>query len=98
MDETEIVLAVRQLAVDLRELTPGALENSQAYKQLQSVPGKGGPLVQWFNRETDAQRKRVISDIMGHMARASYQQKPEFYKSAADDLEELCDRLQPQDK
>jgi hypothetical protein len=98
MDETEIISAVRQLAVDLRELVPGALEKSDAFKQLQSVPGKGGPLVQWFNRETDAQRKRVISEIMGHMARASYQQKPEFYKSAADDLEALCDRLQPQEK
>lgn len=98
MDETEIVLAVRRLAVDLREFVPGGLEKSQAFKQLQSIPGKGGPLVQWFNRETDPLRKRVISDIMGHMARASYQQKPEFYKLAADDLEALCDRLQPQDE
>lgn len=92
MDEAEIVLAVRQLAVDLRALVPGALDKSEAYQLLLSVPGKGGPLVQWFNRESDQQRKRVISDILGHMARASYQQKSDFYNSAAE-LEKLCDRL-----
>ncbi|MCC6507589.1 MAG: hypothetical protein IT423_00670 [Pirellulaceae bacterium] len=93
MDEADIVLAVRRLAFDLRSLVPGTLDQSQAFKLLQSVPGKGSPLVQWFNREKDARRKRVISDVMGHMARCSYQQNAEFYKSAADELEKLCDQL-----
>lgn len=93
MDEAQIVSAVRQLAVDLRDIVPGALDQSEAFQRLQSVPGKGGPLVQWFNREGDPQRKRLLSDILGHMARASYRQKPEFYKSTADELETLCNRL-----
>ena len=93
MDEAEIILAVRQLAADLRELVPGTINESKAYQRLLSVPGKGGPLTQWYNRESDQQRKRVISDILGHMARASYKQKTEFYNSSADELEKLCDRL-----
>ena len=93
MNDAEIVLRVRELAVDLRNLAPGALTTSEAYQSLASVPGKGGPLTQWFNRETNPSRKRILSDLMGHVARVSYQQKAEFYQTTATDLEALCDRL-----
>ncbi len=94
MNESEIVLAVRQLAIDLRSHAPAAINTSDAFNLLQSIPGKGGPLIQWFNRESNQERKRIISDILGHVARASYQQKSEAEKLASDKLEELCDRLE----
>ncbi len=93
MNEADIVLNVRQLAVDLRTLTPAQAMEGTAYKSLASVPGKGGALTQWFNRETNQPRKRIISDLLGLVARASYQQKPEFYQTTASELEQLCDRL-----
>jgi hypothetical protein len=93
MNDAEIVLNVRQLADDLRTLPPNEKLTSAAYKNLASQPGKGGPLTQWFNRETDLRKKRIISDIMGYIARASYQQKPEYFEATANDLEKLCDRM-----
>lgn len=93
MNEVDIVACVRRLAVDLRTLTPAEMMDGAAFKSLASVPGKGGPLTQWFNRESVQPRKRIISDLMGLIARTSYQQKPEFYQTAANDLEKLCDRL-----
>jgi hypothetical protein len=96
MTEAEILATVRQLASDLRDLAPGCkVTQCEAYKMLESQPGKGGPLMQWFNKETDQQRKNIISDILGHFARAAYQQKPEFNQNAADQLMKLCDRLHP---
>ena len=93
MNEAEVILIVRQLAVDVRTLSPGEMMAGAAYKSLLSVPGKGGPLTQLFNRETDQRRKRIISDILGHVARASHQQKPEYYQTIASELEKLCDRM-----
>lgn len=94
MKDAEILTNVRQLAEDLREMTPAqVLAESTAYKSLASVPGKGGALTQWFNRETNAKRKRVISEMMGLIARASYQQTPEFFQTTANELDELCSRL-----
>ncbi len=96
MNEDEILSTVRQLAVELRELPPGSkVTNCEAYQRLQSQPGKGGPLMQWFNRESVQSRKNIISDILGHFARTAYQQKPEFNQNAANELIKLCDRLQP---
>lgn len=96
MTETEVLTAVRQLAHELDQLAPGErVTNSEVYRNLQSQPGKGGPLMQWFNRETIQSRKNVISDILGHFARTAYQQKPEFNKNAAQELRRLCDLLQP---
>ncbi len=96
MNEDEILSTVRQLAAELRELPVGGKVTScEAYRRLQSQPGKGGPLMQWFNRELDQARKNIISNILGHFARTAYQQKPEFNQNAADELLKLCDRLQP---
>jgi hypothetical protein len=96
MTEIEVLTAVRQVAEELSQLGPGErVINSEAYRKLQSQPGKGGPLMQWFNRETEQSRKMIISEILGHFARTAYQQKPEFNQNAASELRRLCNLLHP---
>ncbi len=94
MNDAEIVLSVRSLADALRNLTASEVLASEAYKSLASTPGRGGALMQWFTRETMQPRKRILSEMLGLIARTSYQQTPEFLKTTAGELELLCDRIE----
>ncbi len=94
MNDAAILANVRQLARDLRTQTPFQPQACDAYMNLASVPGKGRALTQWFNRETKQSRKRILSDILGLIARVSYQQSPAFLTTTADELESLCDRIE----
>lgn len=94
MNDAEILLNVRKLADDLRNQTSVQALAGEAYKNLASKPGKGGALTQWFNRETKQPVKRLLSEILGLIARASYQQSPEFLATTAGELELLCDRIE----
>ncbi len=97
MNDADILANVRQLAGDLRTQSPFQPLSSDAYKNLASVPGKGGALTQWFNRETRSSRKRLLSDVLGLIARVSYQQSPAFLTTTAAELEVLCDRIERDD-
>ncbi len=97
MNDAEIVFNVRQLACALRNQTATEALASEAYKSLASTPGRGGALMQWFNRETRQSRKRILSNMLGLIARASYQQTPEFLSTTASELELLCDRIEQAD-
>ncbi len=94
MNDAAILANIRQLAGDLRTQVPFQPQACDAYKNLASVPGKGGVLTQWFNRETKPSRKRLLSDMLGLIARISYQQSPEFLTTTADELKALCDRIE----
>lgn len=96
MSEAEIIQAVRQLAADLNDLGASPVTKSMAAKLLRTKVGEatGGPLTQWWNRETDERRKDVLRDIIKHVVKAGYMLDPDKIQAAADKLPKLCDRLE----
>lgn len=93
MNKTQILAAVRKLATDLRELGHSPVTKGSAAKLLRSDSGaKGGPLVEWLNAESNAERKLLLREVVACTVKAGYQQASDA-KQAAETLDSRCKRL-----
>ncbi len=93
MNEAEIITALRVLAGDVADLGPSPITKASALALLSSKPTNAGPLVQWFNRETDPRRKMVLDELIRLTVRAGYIHDAAAIAEATDRLSALVDRV-----
>ncbi|HBJ38827.1 MAG TPA: hypothetical protein DDZ51_29590 [Planctomycetaceae bacterium] len=93
MNENEIIAALRVLAADITDLGPSPITKDAAMKLLRTEPLKGGVLVQWFNRESDPRRKKILRELIGLTVRAGIVHDAAAIAKATDQLSALVDRI-----
>jgi hypothetical protein len=94
MNKLDIIKALRQLDRDIRELGQSPITKRSAKALLSSDrDGKGGPLVQWFNSESDDRMKAMIHEVIGLVTQAGFVGREDKIPQAAKQLGPLADRL-----
>ena len=94
MNKLDIIKALRQLDRDIRELGQSPITKRSAKALLSSDrDGKGGPLVQWFNSESDERTKAMIREVIGLVTQAGFVGREDKIPQAAKQMGPLVDRL-----
>jgi hypothetical protein len=93
MNEAEVIAALRILVSDIAELGKSPITKDSAMTLLESSSAGGGPLVQWFNRETDPRRKKVLRELIRLTVRAGYIHDGAAIAEATEQLSALVDRV-----